>query len=356
MSVEATITGWRTNSSTARIRVGDQTIDLASASDPNNFPTLADATELHLYISTGNVVRSICDVQDATFAFLGHLGTGHHLRTLDVHIDVSMPDDDNGMYAIVTSNAAERMFQQEIMREFRGIEPGELSRPHMTAFLTDPIRTVCDLRDGKKKGKFTLKYTGETGNPWKEIKTAVRDLVLSDQPMPIYQIFAAYFVHLRALLKAMSWLARTRSPKAWQNIEQLSHNLARCRIRANLQGFHANHAASVKAVEAPIPQLLDFSNAVHYEPLQMREWKMREVLYLLPELEAALPDKSADVSFFGYNEIDAKLREWKNGSGDRKAAAKRKRADKEQGGGKTKKGGRGGGGGGARGPIGSSVW
>ncbi|KAK4545449.1 hypothetical protein LTR36_002799 [Oleoguttula mirabilis] len=345
MAVEATITGWR-GSKTPSIRFEDQDVGFADASDPNSFPGLSDADELQLYIDTGNLARSVCDVQDAMFAYFSHIGPDHHLRTLDIHIDVSMPQDQDGTYSIFTSNYAEVLFKQNIMREFRGIRPGNLSRPHLTAFLTDPLRTIRSLHDGNKKGKLTLKYTGETGHPWKEIRTAVRELVLSDQVVPNYQIFIAYFTNLRPLLEAAEWLSRTASPATFNRVEQLASTLASSRIRADLHGFHAAHKALAEVLEGFVRKQLDFSDAAHYDSIQECEWKLREVMYLLPELEAALPAREVDVSGFGYNEIDRKLREWKDGSGDRRAAAKRKREEKDGQGGKKK--GSGGGGAGQR--------
>jgi len=81
-------------------------------------------------------------------------------------------------------------------------------------------------------------------------------------------------------------------------------------------------------------------------------------MYLLTELEAALPDVTTDVSHLGYSEIDTKLRDWQTGGAERKAAAKRKRQEDEGDGGKKeykKRGGGGGGGGGRHRAFASSV-
>ena len=271
MAVEANIAGWRTNRKAAHIHFQNQEVNIADVKNSNIFPGPQSAEELHLYISTDNVPRSVCDVQDALFTFLNHLGPTHKLRTLNIRIDVSMPEDNYAGYEIFTSNYAERMFNQDIMREFRGISPGEISRPHITALLTDPLRIIRGAPKGRK-GKVNLKYTGETGNPWKGIKTAVRELVQSEGPVADYQLFGEFFKHLRPLLAATEWLVGSNHSNTLKRLHKLASDFASHRIRGRVSDFHSAHHALQQFCEEVVAKKLDFSTASHCSSLEVREW------------------------------------------------------------------------------------
>ena len=133
-----------------------------------NFAALDQIKKVHLTVSA-DATRFFCDVQDALFVFFSHLTDNHKLHSLDVHINVSIQEDDHGAYTLVRSTYAERMFKQNIMREFSRIKPGGVSRAHIAVFLTDPIRTVRLVKDGRKKAKFTLDFVDKTGRPWREL-------------------------------------------------------------------------------------------------------------------------------------------------------------------------------------------
>lgn len=152
---------------------------------------------------------AVCNVQDSLFALFRHLQPEHSLHTLKVDIHVNVAANNYAGYAIFTSNYAERLFKQNTMREFRDIRSGDLSRAHITAFLTDPLRTIRKLRDGKKKGKFTLDYVGKTGKPWRELQVDVRELVQGDSVVPDYRTFRPYFSVLESFIKCLSHSKRS---------------------------------------------------------------------------------------------------------------------------------------------------
>ena len=54
-------------------------------------------------------------------------------------------------------------------------------------------------------------------------------------------------------------------------------------------------------------------------------------MYLLQELDANLPARASDTSFYGYNEMDAALKEWQEtGREDEKAEKLKRKWEKEE--------------------------
>ena len=260
---------------------------------------------------------SACIVQDALFTFMSQLRSNHKLHTLNVKIDVDMPGD--GGYALFTSNYAERMFQLELMHELRHLRPGDISRAHLAAFLTDPFRCVRNLRDGKKKGKFTLKFSGCTGKSWRDIQGTVRALVQGNSPVPDYKIFCAYFAQLQTLRGVIDTL-RFSIPIYSSAITYLQS----ARIRGDLGSFVDAHQNLTYEVNTRILEKLNISH-LSRQRAQLVESKVREAIYLLQELESALPPQHTDTSFLGYNESEDALREWQDHGRDAEKAAKAKR-------------------------------
>lgn len=86
-----------------------------------------------------------------------------------------------------------------VMREFKEVRPGEVSRAHAAAFLTDPLRMIRGVKDGNKKGKFMLDFVGKGGRPWREIQGQVRGLLQGGTAVPDYQIFCEYLAIARQL-------------------------------------------------------------------------------------------------------------------------------------------------------------
>ena len=256
-----------------------------------NFAALNQIKVLNLYVAADDSIN-VPNVQDALFAFFGQLRSDHKLHTLQVHIDVSMSADNSQGYEIFTSNYAERMFKQNIMREFRDIQPGQISRAHLAAFLTDPIRTIRNLRDGKKKGKFTLDFTGKTGRPWRDLQPEIRALVQGNSPVPDYKVFCRYFKVLRSLSRAADSLDSVFSKRT-----KLGQKFAAPRIRGDIEALSRSHDFLIYAVDKLIAEKVDFSTCSSRQDAENREHRIREVVYLIKELEAAKPAQSSDTTF-----------------------------------------------------------
>lgn len=303
-----------------------------SALHSANFSALNQIQALSLYVSANDSVN-VCNVQDALFVFFSHLKDNHKLHTLKVNIDVSKAHDNSARYEIFSSNYAERMFKDNIMREFRNIAPGDISRAHLTAFLTDPLCIIRNLRNGGKKGRFTLDFTGKTGRPWRNIHGHVRTLIQSDSPVPDYKIFHEYFAVLWELLGVTDMLDLGFSRRSREVVKLISS-----RIRGDVDKFRRHHNDLAIAISDIMSEKLDFSNSESYDEAEQREQKTREAICLMQELKAKLPRHNADTSFFGYNEADAALREWQlTGRHEEKAAKEKCKREKEASAGARKK-------------------
>ncbi len=341
--VQATISGWSNRDQTAHIQFLNQKValdNLSAARASQILPRQVKA--LDIYITTGNSQGSVCDVQDMLFKFLKPLSgiPNHHLQAVKVHINVSTGRDD--IYGILSSNAAERYARVDTMQEFRHIKPGDLSRAHLTAFLADPLRTLRGVQDGRKKGKFTLNFIGETGNPWREIPRTIRSMVQGEEPVPDFEAFSRYYEILRPVIE----LAEEIVPDAYgiKSYKGFTGRLAQARIRGDVKDFRTQHVSLTEPIESALRAVNTTKGAF----AQRNELQVREVTYLLIELEKLLPPAGLDTSFFGCNESDGKLAEWQAGREERKqkkAEAKRKRDEEDGGVGGGKKRRRGGGGG-----------
>ncbi|KAK5732327.1 hypothetical protein LTR17_010641 [Elasticomyces elasticus] len=288
-----------------------------------NFAALNQVKVLHLQISA-NDSRTMCNVQDALFKFLEHLRPNHKLHTLEVRISVNTADDRNGDYEMYNSNHAAHMFKQNLMREFADIRPGELSRAHITAFLTDPLRTVRNLKDGRKKGKFTLDFAGKSGRPWRDILPKIRGLVQSDEPVPDYKVFCKYWEVLRPLLSVAEAAFGKQDVKL---LDKALNGLCRARVRGDIQALKQNHDLLITAVDGRIAAKMGGKSSTSYQDAETLEYELREIAYLMLELASALPADDADASFFGYNRSDKALREWQTHGRavEKQAKAKRER-------------------------------
>ncbi|KAK5710231.1 hypothetical protein LTR17_019066 [Elasticomyces elasticus] len=287
------------------------------------FAALNQVKVLSLEIST-NDTRTMCDVQDTLFQFLEHLRPNHKLHTLEIRISVSMANDRNGDYVVYNSNYAERMFKQNLMREFADIRPGQLSRAHITAFLTDPLRTVRNLKDGRKKGKFTLDFAGKSGRPWRDILPEIRGLVQSDEPMPDYKVFCKYWEVLRSLLSVTEAAFGKQDVKL---LDKARNGLCCARVRGDVRALKQNHDLLVAAIDGRIAAKVGGKPSRSYQDAQTLEHELRKMAYLMLELASALPADDANTSYFGYNRSDDALREWQTHgrAAEKQAKAKRKR-------------------------------
>ncbi|KAK4956731.1 hypothetical protein LTR10_006259 [Elasticomyces elasticus] len=309
-------------SSSGTVKFLDRTtasVDVQNA----NFAALNQVKVLHLHVSA-NDSRAVCDVQDALFKLFDHLRPNHKLHTLEVSINVDTANDRYSGYEMFNSNYAERMFRQNLMREFADIRPGQLSRAHITAFLTDPLRTVRNLKDGRKKGKFTLDFAGKSGRPWRDILPEIRGLVQSDEPVPDYKVFCRYWEVLRSLQSVAEAAFGKQDVKL---LDKARNGLCCARIRGDITALKQNHDLLVAAVDGMVSAKVRGKPSRSYQDAETLEHELREVAYLMLELASALPTDDADTSFFGYNRSDEALREWQTHgrAAEKQAKAKRKR-------------------------------
>ncbi|KAK3656842.1 hypothetical protein LTR56_002823 [Elasticomyces elasticus] len=288
-----------------------------------NYAALNQVKVLHLHISA-NDSRSVCDVQDALFKFLDHLRPNHKLHTLEVGINIDTANDRYGGYEMFNSNYAERMFKQNLMREFADIRPGQLSRAHITAFLTDPLRIVRNLKDGRKKGNFTLDFAGKSGRPWRDILPEIRNLVQSDEPVPNYKVLCKYWEVLRSLQSVAEAAFGKQDVKL---LDKALNGLCCARIRGDIKALKQNHDLLDAAMDGRIAAKMGGKPSRSYQDAETLEHELREIAYLTLELASALPAGDADTSFFGYSRSDEALREWQTHgrAAEKQAKAKRKR-------------------------------
>ncbi|KAK3632727.1 hypothetical protein LTR56_016197 [Elasticomyces elasticus] len=298
-------------SSTGAVEFLDKTTPFFDVPDAN-FAALNQVKVLHLHISA-NDSRTVCDVQDALFKFFEHLRPNHKLHTLEVSINIDTANDRYGGYEMFNSNYAERMFKQNLMREFADIRPGQLSRAHITAFLTDPLQR-----------KFTLDFAGKSGRPWRDILPEIRGLVQSDEPVPDYKVFCKYWEILRTILSVAEAAFGKQDMKS---LDKALNGLCCARVRGDIQALKQNHDLLITAVDGRIAAKMGGKPSTSYQDAETLEYELREIAYLMLELAWALPADDAYTSFFGYNRSDEALREWQtHGRADEKQAkAKRKR-------------------------------
>ena len=141
--------------------------------------------------------------------------------------------------------------------------------------------------------------------------------------MANHQVFSGYFKAWRFFEAATEWV----SDKQFQRLLLRVWNAMACaRIRENIDELQSDHDELTAIVDELIAKKLDFSTAVSYEQAGLREHKVREVVYLMNELAAAVLE-DADTSFCGYNQADAGLRASQSRDED---AAKAENANRER--------------------------
>lgn len=208
------------------------------------------------------------------------------------------------------------------MREFRNVSPGDLSRGHLAAFLTDPLRTIRSLRkDGKKQPKFTLDFAGKNGRPWRDIRGEVFALMKGDSLVPNYQIFSPYYDALRAFLEftrqhGLGTPHGTRLP-----------NLAQARIRGNVVAFREHHQRLLTGYCQVVKQNLENKAVASARQAEKKEYRLREVEYRIEELCTRLPAVDANLSFYGYKLADDALAHWQRHGREEEKEAKAKRKE-----------------------------
>ena len=211
-SYKATVEGWRDDRRRSRLcfrQVVDGTPVDGDWFETDDVPhssaldALAKAKDLSLDICCGNDPVSVCAVQDILFAFIDRIPQNHRLRSLTVTITVVLPNDPNERSMVVSDVWPTAFRKLDIIHENKNIQPGDLSRMHMTAFLTDPLREIRRLGGDKRRGHVGFEFAGHTGVVWKEIPTDVRKLVCGETEVKDYRLFQRYFEGMRNLAKSM---------------------------------------------------------------------------------------------------------------------------------------------------------
>ena len=315
--------------SSGDVRFVNSKIDFSNI-NKTSFSGLNRVKVLNLRISANEGI-TICNVQDALFAVLGHLRPNHKLHALNVVISVETRRDDQ--WTMFSSNYAERMYSVDVMREFRDIKPGDLSRAHLTAFLTDPLRTIRGLRNGNRQGKFTLNFTGKGGRPWREIKGEVFALIKGTSSVPDYKIFSRYYDALRTLI-AFAAEHDLGDPRKYRILPKM----AGARIQGDVSEFRKHHESLLASFGNAVREKIEGMSAVSYQEAEQKEQQARELVYLVDDLCSKLPAADADTSFFGYNLADDALLDWqRTGRAEEKEAKEKRKREKEAQGGSRKK-------------------
>jgi hypothetical protein len=211
-SYKASIEGWRDDRRRASLSfrkvVNGNPVD-TPAIEPTSIPssTALDALrlvkDLTIDICCGNDPVSICAVQDTLFAFVDRIPEDHRLRSLEVTITVVLPNDNNERSMTVSDVWPTSRLKQDIIQENKALQPGDLSRMHMAAFLTDPLRKIRGIGVGGKKEMVNLKLPGRTGRVWEEIFDRVEKLMRRDTKVKDYEVFRRYFEDIRHVIKGI---------------------------------------------------------------------------------------------------------------------------------------------------------
>jgi hypothetical protein len=212
-SYKASIEGWRDGRRRASLLfrkvVNGIPVD-TPAIKPNSVPSSAAldalrlAKDLTIDICCGNDPVSICAVQDTLFAFVDRIPEGHRIRSLEVTITVVLPNDNNERSMAVSDVWPTSWLKRDIIHENKDLQPGDLSRMHVAAFLTDPLRKIRRIAVGGKKDLVQLKLQGSTGHIWKEIFDGVERLMRGDTEVKDYEVFRRYFEDIRHVIKGIS--------------------------------------------------------------------------------------------------------------------------------------------------------
>lgn len=211
-SYKASITGWRDDRRRpslhfSKIVNGEprkaEPLDTKSIASSDTLSALSKAKDLHIVVYSGNDPVSICAVQDMLFAFVDRIPSDHRLRSLKVGITVVLPNDANERSMAVSDVWQTRLTGEELIHEGKRIQPGDLSRMHMTAFLTDPLRKIRNIKDKSKPGVCTIEFAGYSGIVWKEIPRKLKELVCGETEVPDYEVFRRYFAVIRYLVQSL---------------------------------------------------------------------------------------------------------------------------------------------------------
>lgn len=207
-SYKCSLEGWRDDRRSARLFFR-QVVEGAPVDSPGMEPksistcttlnALEKCKDLAIDICCGNDLVSICAVQDTFFAFIDRIPKVHCLRSLTVRVTVVLPDDANERSWIVSDVWPSAFLRMPTIYENKMVQPEDLSRMHMIAFLTDPLRKIRGLGGKGKMRHFDLDYSSRYGVLWNEMLDVVKG----------YEVFRRYFDGARHLIKSMQNAIKT---------------------------------------------------------------------------------------------------------------------------------------------------
>lgn len=324
--------------------------------------TLSKAKDLEIAICCGNHPVSICAVQDMLFAFVDRIPKDHRLRSLNVTITVTLPNDHNERSMVVSEDVwpAPDLGYEATIYENKPIQPGDLSRMHMVAFLADPLRKIRKLGGSGSAGHVRLQYPGRSGNVWKELKVEIKTLICGESEVKDYEVFRRYFEGIRHLIKsiqraikvtdrlkgnAMPGTLEPSSPKSLpptpvgirrqvfidstvesdgvdevaaptseepqvhvglSDLQAITQALAEARIGGSFKDLREGHHCLLEMAD----------NMLVAASRSPEDERLAGVLLRLQQnrdYAASIFPEEVDVSYYGYNESDAKLVEYRSG-------------------------------------------
>jgi hypothetical protein len=291
------------------------------------------------------------------FAFVDRIPEVHRLRSLTVTITVVLPNDDNGRSMLVSDVWPSAFLRKATIYETRMIEPGDLSRMHMVAFLTDPLRKIRRLGGEGETKHVDLDFKGRTGVVWKEILVVVKDLVCGQLDVKDYEIFRRYFEGIKHLIKSIQQATKIidrlqdkavlegLAPESPESLPSLLETgeirevidltadespvslgltdlraatkaLAMARIRGSFKDLRAGHRELLEMADKVVVAASSLPKDERFATVLGR-------LHQNGDYAISIFPKKADVSHYGYNESDTKLAEYRRNA---KLKSKRKKA------------------------------
>jgi hypothetical protein len=380
-SYKCSLEGWREDRRSARLffeKVVDGTPVSSPGMESKSIPTsttldaLSTCKDLTIDICCGNDPVSICAVQDMFFAFVDRIPEVYSLRSLTVTITVVLPYDNNERPWFVSDVWPSSFLHMPTIIENKLLQPGDLSRMHMVAFLTDPLRKIRKLGGSGKIKRVDFDFRGYTGVVWKEILVVVKHMVCGKSDVKDYEVFRRYFDGVRHLIKSMQNTIKnterlrdkaTSDGFALESPESLTSTPAAPRVqevidltigkhevidltadasqvslelsdlRAATKGLAmARIRGSFKDLKAAHQNLLEMADNMAISASRMP--KDEHFVSLLRRLQlnmdyaAWIFSKKKDVSYYGYDESDTKLADYRSdpkGYALRKANSRPKR-------------------------------
>jgi hypothetical protein len=292
----------------------------------------------------------ICETQEALFVFFDALKPHHSLHHLEVQVDIVEP--------VSSAEDEDHDPRYTRIREFSEIRPGSYdSRPHTTAFLTDPLRNIRLKPDGKKKGKFSLTFPGHTSKPWSELTKQLRGLLQGQSAPRDYKAFVRYYAIRRELEAELEdgllyhyqnkfgffdeddgydsddfFYGRRR--RRGEKKEDIDYGFDAANRRADVAAFRKSHRRYIQSLSRDIHKTFDWP--MLSISVTSRAGDLLDVVESFKEKFAAvLPPHGTNTDYYGFKilrgEVDAWLRWGKEQAKADKKERKRKRAVMEEG-------------------------